>query len=420
MMIRKYSGLKRMTLKLKIFIRAFCFLFFILQAPSLSAQTPEAKRIQPGDILQINVFGIPEEITKEAVINEDGTLIFPLAGSIHAAGLTYEELSAALKEKLLKYFVQPEVAVGDAESKPTFSITGKVVQTGTYPLTKNITLAEAVILAGGTMPDASLMVRVIRYNKEILMADLNKILKGTDLTQNISIKPGDVIYVIEKPAFKISVLGNVKNPGEYNLQPGWGITEAIISAGGLVTTAGATGGVGNIVYIQRQGFYQVTVRRAGKEIYAESMDPVTLEAISKDEAKFVFEEGDALFVREMRYSVVVLGAVKTPYVYEFKPGNTVVDALILAGGPVETISASATTTADLKNVGIVRVLPDGKSKLIQVNLEDVLRKGEAQKNIEIMDRDIIYVPYRHRKLKWDEIILKITNIKTIKDILTGW
>lgn len=393
-------------------------IFIFCALMSTAAWGAETLRIQPGDALQISILGIPEELTRETIVNEDGTIFFPWAGSVDAAGLTYDELSESLKEKLVKYFKQPEVFVGAAEIKPVFSITGKVAQTGTYPLSKKMTLTEAVITAGGVTPGATLMVRVIRYNKEILMADLDKILNGTDLTQNIAIKPGDVIYVIEKPVLKVNILGSVKAPGVYELQPGWGITEAIITAGGLVTSAGATGGVGTIVYIQRQGFYQITVRREGKEIYEESIDPQTLDAIGTEEEKFAFKEGDALFVREMRYSIIVMGAVKTPYVYEFKPGNTVLDALILAGGPLET--ASGTGSADLKNVGVVRVLPDGKSKLIKVNLEDVLRKGDVQKNMEIVDKDIVYIPYKHRKVKWEEILLKLGDIKTVKDLITGW
>lgn len=418
-----------MMMKQKIQTASILYALLTMMILCLAGKTTalsngETHRLQIGDVIQINVMGLPKELIKEVVVGPDGEIFFPWAGSIQAAGLTRDELAEALKKKLEKFFKHFEVLVGAADIKPKFSILGKVASTGSYAYSTGMTLTEAITMAGGVAAGASYLVRVIRNNKEILSADIDKILKGNegDLTQNIPIKPGDIIYLVEKLRNKVTVLGSVKTPGEHDLQPGWGIPEAIVTAGGLTTSAAATGGIGAIVYIQRQGFYRVTVRRDGKEIFEDYIDPLSLESRDENSDLLVLEHGDVAFIREIRYSVIVMGAVKTPYVYEFKQGDTVLDALMLAGGPQESGGggASSLALADLKNVGVIRAAAGGKSTLLKVDLEDVIRKGDLSKNITLMDRDIVYVPSKHRKLKWDEILLKITDLKTVRDIIKGW
>ncbi len=394
----------------------FLFMLFCAAVAPVSGQ--QDYRIQLGDVLQVSFLGIEEEKEpREIVVRADGMIFLPWIGVVQAEGLSYHELSENIKQKLSKYFRNFEVVAGPADVKPKFSILGKVVSPGTFPLSQGMTLTEAIGIAGGLTPGASTSMKVIRMNKDVLTADLDKILKQNDLTQNLTIRPGDVIYVSEKLGNKVIILGSVKNPGEYDLQPGWGVSEAMVIAGGLASSATVMAGVVGIVYAQRQGFYLVKVRRGGKDIYDDYIDPNTMESRYANKEKFVLDHGDIIFVREMRYSVIVIGAVKNPYIYEFKEGDRVTDAIALAGGMFE---GSVGGSADLKNVGVVRVSPDGKSIIIKINLEDVLRKGDSTQNVELVDRDIVYVPQKHRKFKWDEFILKISNIKTIREIIKTW
>lgn len=392
------------------------FMLFCAAAAPVSGQ--QDYRIQLGDVLQISFLGIEEEKEpREVVVRADGMIFLPWIGVVQAEGLSYEELSEGIKQKLSKYFKNFEVVAGPADVKPKFSILGKVVSPGTFPLSQGMTLTEAIGICGGLTPGASTSVKIIRMNKDVLTADLDKVLKQNDLTQNLTIRPGDVIYVSEKLGNKVIILGSVKSPGEYDLQPGWGVSEAMVMAGGLVSSASVTGGIGGIVYIQRQGFYLVKVRRGGKDIYDDYIDPNTMESRYANKEKFALDHGDVIFVREMRYSVVVIGAVKNPYIYEFKEGDRITDAIALSGGFLESSSSGS---ADLKNIGVIRVSPDGKSVIIKINVEDILRKGDNTQNIELVDRDIVYIPQKHRKFKWDEFILKISNIKSIREIIKTW
>lgn len=400
-------------------LRTLLSIFFVLSVFIVSCFA-EPYRVQVGDVLQVSIIGLEEdEKVKEVTVHDDGTIFLSWAGQVDAKGLTYEELGQQVKEKLSKYFKNFEVIVGPADSKPQFSVLGKIGTPGSFALSPGLTLSEAIGIAGGLASGASPLVKIIRYNKDVLTADVDKIFHDNDLSQNIIVRPGDVIYVSDKLSNKVMVLGSVKAQGEYDLQPGWSIAEAIVFAGGLVTSAGATGGVGGIVYIQRQGYYNVSVRRAGKDVYVDFIDPLSLESREQKTEKFKLEHGDVIFVREVRFSVIVMGAVKNPYIYEFKQGDRVTDAIALAGGLVEG-GAAGLGTADFKNVGIVRVLPDGKSTIIKVNLEDVLRKGDYSTNFELSDRDILYVPTKHTKLKWNEILTKLSDIKSVRDLIKGW
>lgn len=413
----KQKGLTETTMTQHIDVaEMFLSLFFALII-FLSACLSDPYRIQVGDALQVSILGLEEdEKIKEVTVRDDGKIFLSLAGMIDAKGLTYDDLAQQVKEKLSKYFKNFEVLVGPADAKPQFSVLGKIGSPGAYPLSPGLTLSEALGIAGGLAPGASPKLKIIRFNKDVLTADMDNILNDNDLTQNILIRPGDVIYASDKLSNKVMILGSVKTQGEYDLQPGWSIAEAIVFAGGLVSSAGATGGIGNIVYIQRQGFYSISIRRGGKDLEQFIIDPLTLETRDEKKEKFPLEHGDVIFVREVRFSVIVIGAVKTPYIYEFKQGDRVMDAIAIAGGFLE----SGTGAADLKNAGIIRASSDGKPNVIKVNFEEILRKGDYSKNIELKDRDILYIPSKHRKLKWDEIISKLGGIKTIRDIIKLW
>ena len=117
-----------------------------------------------------------------------------------AAGKTPTQLKFDIQAGLKEYVAEPHVTVTvrSAASK-RFYILGEVVNTGEYPLTKNLTVLQAFALAGGFTEWASKK-EIILFRREegeetVIRIDYKGILKGKDFSQNVAIQADDTIVV---------------------------------------------------------------------------------------------------------------------------------------------------------------------------------------------------------------------------------
>ncbi len=83
--------------------------------------------------------------------------------------------------------------------------------------------------------------------------------------------------------------------------------------------------------------------------------------------------------------VNVLGMVMRPGSFEFKPGETIMHAIGMAG-------SYDLERADLKNAVLRRKDSDGKTQIIKIDLDALFTKGDMVQNFELMPEDVIYVP----------------------------
>ena len=112
-------------------------------------------RIGPEDVLHIDVWGNPE-LTRDAIVRPDGMISLPLIQDVKAEGLTAAELSGGIQRKLLSFVKNPEVAVIVTKiNAPKVFVIGQVTRPGTYPLRGDVTVLQALSLAGGFTPFAS-------------------------------------------------------------------------------------------------------------------------------------------------------------------------------------------------------------------------------------------------------------------------
>ncbi|MBI3307293.1 MAG: polysaccharide export protein [Candidatus Omnitrophica bacterium] len=179
-------------------------LFTAYSAVGVCAQKGEQKRraenyrIGVGDLLEIEVYDEPD-LTKEVRILTDGTLSFPLLGSIQAEGLTVGELEKQVTSLLAaKYLVNPQVTVFVKEFSNVF-VFGEVKKPGSFPIYGKITVFEAITLAGGFTEVANpSKVKVIREQdgKEISFeVDVTRLTKRGDSSQDIELQPNDHVIV---------------------------------------------------------------------------------------------------------------------------------------------------------------------------------------------------------------------------------
>jgi polysaccharide export outer membrane protein len=168
----------------------------------------------------------------------------------------------------------------------TISILGQVTKPGTYELKGNMTVVEALAMAGGLndFSDAT-DVKVIRNqegSKINLNVNIEDVTKRGDKSKDIILEPNDVIVVAE--ISKISILGQVVKPGSYELKSNMTIVQAIATAGGFSKYANPNG----TKIIRSKDGKEVTLRVRVKDI-TERGDK------SKD---ILLEPGDVVVVPE--------------------------------------------------------------------------------------------------------------------------
>jgi polysaccharide export outer membrane protein len=218
-----------------------------------AAQSAGDYVIGPQDVLQISIFDQPD-LGGKYTVETDGTFTFPLIGRVKAAGLTLRQFEADLKKRLQDgFFKNPQVTVGVEQYRSQrIFIVGEVRQPGTYPLTGDMTLIEALARAGSTLPSASGEALIVRAKdpkrvtaptlpgaanpdgSDVITVDV-RVLQSGGLSQNVALRDGDTIFV--PSAETIYVFGEVKNPGSYPIKRGTTVLQALSLAGGATQFA---------------------------------------------------------------------------------------------------------------------------------------------------------------------------------------
>ena len=217
--------------------------------------------IGPQDVLVITVFHEPD-LDGNYAVELDGTFTFPFIGRVTAGGLTLRGFEDRLKTLLADGFLkkpQVTVAVQQYRSQRIF-VVGEVGQPGAYPLTGDMTLIEALAIAGSTTSSASNEAVVVRPKQGQAssgpivpgadLADLNDdddvvrirvdlaALQSGQLSQNVQLRDGDTIFVPR--AETIYLVGHVNRAGAYPLPREITVLQALALAGG-VSQFGSTG-----------------------------------------------------------------------------------------------------------------------------------------------------------------------------------
>lgn len=203
-----------------------------------------AYRIGPKDVIQIEVFELPE-LNGQFRVSESNTVTLPLIGDIRVGGLTEEELQARLKGLLESRYVQRAIVTVRLEeyrSKP-INVIGAVQRPGPLKVSGKLTLIEVLTAAGGLTGSHGDTIYVMRRAEnglrdqvEISVEDL---LVRADPQLNIPIFANDLINVPDPVDVTIFFLGEVKSPGAHVFQSTERITilAAIAKAGGFTDRA---------------------------------------------------------------------------------------------------------------------------------------------------------------------------------------
>jgi len=172
-------------------------------APKSSA-TPEGigQPIDPNkyligaeDLLFIQVWR-EVDFTRPAAVRPDGKITMPLIGDVQAGGLTPQQLTQVLVEKLGSVLTHPEVTVTVSEVRSKkYYIDGEVNHPGFFPLVTPTRVLEALSNAGGFRDFANTKRIKILRGDQVFNFNYNDVSKGKHMEQNIFIENGDHIIV---------------------------------------------------------------------------------------------------------------------------------------------------------------------------------------------------------------------------------
>ena len=164
-----------------------------------AASPDQSYQILPGDMLQISVWG-EENLQAEVLVRPDGALSFPLCGDISARNQSVIELQEEITKRLTRYISDPVVTVSVAQVLGNkVYVIGQVSKPGVFVVNPQVDVLQALTMAGGATPFASLNdIKILRRTgdrQQALRFRYDDVIKGRNLEQNVVLHAGDVVVV---------------------------------------------------------------------------------------------------------------------------------------------------------------------------------------------------------------------------------
>lgn len=199
-----------------------------------------------GDVIRIQVFQSPD-LTTEARVSENGIISFPLVGVVRVGGVSPTDVEQLIARRLREgnFLQNPQVTLNVLQFRSQqVSVLGSVGKPGRYALeTTGMRLSEVLAMAGGVTDGGADQIVLMTMRDGRMQRheiDLVQMFASGDLSVDLPMAAGDVVYVNRAPQFY--VYGQVQRPGMYPLDRGLTVAQAIAKGGGL-TLRGTDRGV---------------------------------------------------------------------------------------------------------------------------------------------------------------------------------
>jgi polysaccharide export outer membrane protein len=164
--------------------------------------------MRPGDVFDIT-FEYTPEFNQTVTVQPDGYVTLRDVGDLYVAGLATPDVTQKLGEAYGRILNKPVISIllKDFE-KPYFIADGQVGHPGKYELRGDTTVVQAVAMAGGFLPAAKhsnvvLFRRVSDEWVESKVLDVKKMENTHDLTEDMHLRPGDMVFVPKNKISKI-------------------------------------------------------------------------------------------------------------------------------------------------------------------------------------------------------------------------
>ena len=274
-----------------------------------------------GDGLTVNLSGgISQSLSR--VIDREGKITLPEAGSIVVAGLTLQHAQDSIESALQQQFHNEKVDLTLARLRTVrVYVVGDVQRPGGYDLSSLSTPLNALYAAGGPTSVGSLrIVRHLRGKQLIREVDLYDFLLHGIRMDDERLQSGDTLLV--PPAGpQVGISGMVKRPAIYELKGGANLAEVLEDAGGTTVAAQLN---------------QITINRIQENQHRETVtlsvpSPGTPQSVLQVFTSFHIKDGDRIRVAPiLPYSesaVYMQGHVARPGKYAYREGMQLTDLI---------------------------------------------------------------------------------------------
>jgi polysaccharide export outer membrane protein len=192
--------------------------------------------IVPGDILKITVFK-NADLSLDVRVSEAGSIAYPLVGAVAVSGLTLPAAEKKIEQLLQErgFVVNPQVNILLTESYGDLvSVIGEVNKAGRYSVeTAGGHVSGMLAAAGGVTGNGGYLISITGtrggkpFHRDV---DVAKTSTTGNAADDIEVYGGDTIFVRRAPLFYI--YGQVQKPGQYPLETGMTVMQALATGGG--------------------------------------------------------------------------------------------------------------------------------------------------------------------------------------------
>lgn len=398
-----------------------------------------------GDIIHVDLLGLPPQYSGDYQIPADGAIVAPLVGRVPVYGLTLQQANALLLREYNRFLKNPQITVRLVATRPiNIFISGEVNRPGSYTLNLTggagnnpgvqfPTLIQGIATAGGITAAADIrQIRVTRQagtaSQEVINLNLWELLQNGQTSQDLTVRDGDTIFIpttsqvnqaeirlLSRASFAtdptrastITVVGEVYRPGSYVVDPGvvsvtTGTNTTTTSTPKLPTVTRViqlAGGVKPVADIRRIQVRRVT-KTGTEQLFGVDLwqllqtGDINQDAILQDGDTIVIptatavNPAEATRLAEATFSpdtiqVSVIGEVEAPGLLRLKPNTPLNQAILAAGG-------FRRGRAKRNAVELVRLNPDGTvlKRTIPVDLAQGINDAN---NPILRNTDIIVV-----------------------------
>lgn len=349
--------------------------------PPVTGAVSEDYPLGPGDEVWLILTGDVER-SYPLTVTREGFLIIPQVGQVPVHGLTLEQLEDRLYTYLGRAYsgvrrgpeatTQFQVTLGQMRASHVF-VVGEAERPSGYQVSPMARVFNALYRAGGPNENGSFRRIIVRRNgQQVAEVDLYPYLLAGEPSGDIRLEQGDMVFVpVTGP--RVTVEGEVRRTGIYEIRPGEGLRDVLAFAGGIRPEA-------VVQRVQIDRILPPEQREPGKD---RTLVDVDVSAVFQEgRGQIDLRDGDIVTLfsvsEERRNRVAITGGVRRPGHYEWEPGLTLEELLRRADG----LREGAYTSRAL----LYRLQEDNTRRLLRAHLDTA-----APADIPLMDRDSVVV-----------------------------
>ena len=343
----------------------------IVFEPNLRIPTPKNYVLGTGDELNISITGFAAQ-TYKAKVSPEGTVQLDILSPIYVSGLTIEQASERIINRLKSRFaglnssgggLYADITLGNIRSI-SVTVIGEALQPGTFTIPSLANVFNVLYACGGPSEIGSLRnIEVFRNGKVIRTLDVYDFLLHGDQKDNIILQDQDIIRIPYVDT-RVSLLGEVRNPKIFEVKRGEKLKDVLAFAGGFKELA------------------------YSKTISLERATPTEKRIVSIDQneiAAFTPQKGDIYTIGKIlsRFEniVTIKGAVYREGNYELEKDITVKQLIARAEGLKQD--------AFKERILLKRERENLEPEIIPLNLSKIL-KGESE-DIRLKLKDTLFI-----------------------------